>query len=67
MANALEPEHKDLAKALGEDPTEKESKLEVRRPTMLIRRPPTQPPVGMKWAWEPKTLAWILVATGTNI
>ena len=56
-----EPEHKEIVEEV-----EKESAIEVKADD--VNTPPTSPaPVGMKWAWEPKTLSWILVATGNII
>jgi hypothetical protein len=55
----------ECGKDVPEDIVVKESAVEVKADD--INTPPTQtPPPGMKWAWEPRSLMWILVATGTS-
>lgn len=59
----LEPEHKEILKEIGEEPVEKESDMS--------NVPPTTPaPRGFRYAFEPTSQAWVLVAdpnaTGTG-
>lgn len=60
-----EPEHKEVIKELEEKEVEKESSTEVKADS-LQTPPPGNPPAGMKWAWEPNGMKWILVAVGAS-
>lgn len=56
-----EPEHKEIVEEVKqEEPTEKESNLEIAADS--VNTPPSQiPPAGFKYAWDPKNNQWILV------
>ena len=56
---ALEPEHQEIVKELGEE-VDKESTLEVKADDVNTP-PPNLPPVGFRYAWDPKNMNWILV------
>jgi len=57
-----EPEHAEVVKEIEqkEEPVEKESEVKVEADS--VNTPPTTiPPVGFRYAWDPKNNQWILV------
>lgn len=58
-----EPEHASETKLREpefQEPTEKESKLEVKADDVNTP-PPNLPPAGFRYSWDPKNMTWILV------
>lgn len=62
---SIEPEHAGEVEKRKNLPEEVEKESSVEKKADDPSQPPTTPPTqGFKWAWEPQSRTWILVATG---